>query len=102
MRKAAFQQRRTFNCDQLFSAGTSVRPDYRAYCRARSTKEFVAKMGIVEEESDVLVFWMEIMQEMDILQHKSVDDKKRGGRNSGHGYCFHKNRKKENLKIWVK
>ncbi len=33
---------------QLLRAGTSVGANYRAACRARSRKEFIAKMGIVE------------------------------------------------------
>lgn len=35
---------------QLLRCGTSVGANYRAACRGRSTAEFVAKMGIVEEE----------------------------------------------------
>ena len=37
---------------QLLRCGTSVGANYRAACRARSTPEFIAKMGIVEEECD--------------------------------------------------
>ena len=37
---------------QLFDAGTSVAANYRAACRARSRAEFIAKLGIVLEESD--------------------------------------------------
>jgi four helix bundle protein len=35
---------------QLVRAGTSVGANYRAACRSRSTAEFVAKIGVVEEE----------------------------------------------------
>ena len=38
---------------QLLRAGTSVGANYRSACRARSRKEFVAKMGIVEEEARI-------------------------------------------------
>jgi len=38
--------------NQLLRCGTSVGANYRAACRARSTTEFIAKMGIVEEECD--------------------------------------------------
>ena len=34
---------------QLLKAGTSVGANYRAACRVRSTADFIAKMGIVEE-----------------------------------------------------
>jgi len=37
---------------QLVRAGTSVPANYRAACRGRSKAEFIAKLGIVEEEAD--------------------------------------------------
>jgi four helix bundle protein len=37
---------------QLARAGTSVGANYRAACRGRSRAEFVAKLGVVEEEAD--------------------------------------------------
>ena len=48
---------------QLLRAGTSVGANYRAACRARSRREFIAKMGIVEEEADESQFWLELMIE---------------------------------------
>jgi len=48
---------------QLLRAGTSVGANYRAACRARSRKEFIAKMGIVEEEADESQFWLELLLE---------------------------------------
>ena len=48
---------------QLLRAGTSVGANYRAACRARSRKEFIAKMGIVEEEADECQFWLELLRE---------------------------------------
>ena len=48
---------------QLLRAGTSVGANYRAACRARSRKEFIAKMGIVEEEADESQFWLELLIE---------------------------------------
>jgi len=35
-----------------------VAANYHAACRARSRREFVAKMGIVVEEADEAVFWL--------------------------------------------
>ena len=52
---------------QLLRAGTSVGANYRAACRARSRKEFIAKMGIVEEEADESQFWLELLTERGIL-----------------------------------
>ena len=48
---------------QLLRAGTSVAANYRSAGRARSRKEFVAKLGIVEEEADESHFWLELLAE---------------------------------------
>jgi four helix bundle protein len=48
---------------QLSGSGTSVGANYRAVCRARSDEEFAAKIGIVLEESDESLFWLEICEE---------------------------------------
>src|SRR5690349_11024887 len=47
--------------NQLLRAGTSVGANYRAACRARSSREFLAKLGIVEEEADETQFWLELL-----------------------------------------
>ena len=46
---------------QLMRAGTSVAANYRAACRGRSKAEFVAKLGIVEEEADESCLWLELI-----------------------------------------
>ena len=48
--------------NQLVRSGTSVGANYRAACRARSDKEFVAKLNIVLEEVDETCFWLEIIK----------------------------------------
>lgn len=53
---------------QLLRAGTSVGSNYRAVCRARSRADFVAKMGIVEEEADESLYWMEILVEAGLVR----------------------------------
>ncbi len=53
---------------QLLRAGTSVGANYRAACRARSPADFVAKMGIVEEECDESAYWMECLVEAGIMK----------------------------------
>jgi four helix bundle protein len=50
----------------MFSSGTSVAANYRAACRGRSRAEFIAKLGIVEEEADETLFWPEMVDEMEI------------------------------------
>jgi four helix bundle protein len=49
--------------DQLFRAGTSVGANYRAACRARSKADFISKLGIVLEEADESLYWLEIITE---------------------------------------
>jgi four helix bundle protein len=46
---------------QLLRSGTSVGANYRAACRAKSSADFVSKMGIVEEEADEAIYWMELL-----------------------------------------
>jgi len=48
---------------QLLRAGTSVGANYRAACRAKSTVDFISKMGNVEEEADECGYWMELLVE---------------------------------------
>jgi len=48
--------------NQIVRSGTSVGANYRAVCRARSDREFIAKMTIVIEEADETLFWIEILQ----------------------------------------
>jgi four helix bundle protein len=52
---------------QLLRSGTSVGANYRAVCRARSTAEFIAKIGVVVEEADETVFWLELLIETEIV-----------------------------------
>ena len=52
---------------QIVRSGTSVGSNYRAVCRARSEKDFLSKLGIVIEEIDETLFWLEIIQEKDWL-----------------------------------
>ena len=47
--------------NQLLRSGTSVGANYRAACHARSRREFIAKLGIVEEEADESQFWMDLI-----------------------------------------
>jgi four helix bundle protein len=58
---------------QLIRSGMSVGANYRAACKARSKAEFVAKIGVVEEEADESVFWMELIVESGMLREKVVE-----------------------------
>ena len=58
--------------DQLRNAATSAAANYRASGRARSRAEFVAKLGIVNEESDETVYWLELMRDGNIGDRREV------------------------------
>jgi len=57
---------------QLLRSGTSVGANYRAVCRARSDAEFAAKMGIVVEEADESLYWLELLGEAGILPSRRL------------------------------
>ena len=57
---------------QLLRSGTSIAANYRAACRARSKAEFTAKIGIVVEEADETVFWLELLIAAQIVRHDQV------------------------------
>jgi four helix bundle protein len=57
---------------QLPRAGTSVGANYRAACRARSRAEFLAKLGVVEEEADETCYWMELLTEAKLMSRERV------------------------------
>lgn len=48
---------------QLIRCATSVGANYRAACRGRSRAEFIAKLGVVEEEADESTWWLELAWE---------------------------------------
>src|SRR5208282_308508 len=59
---------------QLLRSGTSVAANYRAVGRARSQAEFVAKVGVVIEEADESVFWLELLAEAGIIpEHRLAE-----------------------------
>ena len=59
--------------NQMMRSGTSVAANYRAVCRARSTAEFIAKLGTVIEEADETAFWLELIIESKLLNAESLN-----------------------------
>jgi len=47
--------------EQLLRSSMSVGANTRAAFRGRSRKEFIAKLGIVIEESDEAAFWLDML-----------------------------------------
>ena len=58
---------------QLLRSGTSVGANYRAACRAKSTADFISKMGTVEEEADESLYWMELLVEARIVKLEALE-----------------------------
>lgn len=52
---------------QALRSGTSVAANYRSVCRARSKAKFIARIGVVVEEADETVFWLELLVETEIV-----------------------------------
>ena len=57
---------------QILRSGTSIGANYRAACRGRSRAEFAAKLGIVLEEADETVFWLELIQGANIVPKEKL------------------------------
>ena len=59
---------------QLLRSATSVAANYRAAGRSRSQAEFVSKMGIVVEEADETMFWLELLGDTQVLTREALSD----------------------------
>jgi four helix bundle protein len=57
---------------QLLRPGTSVGANYRAAARARSRADFIAKLGIVEQECDESCYWMEAIVALKLLKPRRL------------------------------
>ena len=53
--------------NQILRSATSITANYRAAGRARSKAEFIAKIGVVLEEADETVCWLELLAESGIV-----------------------------------
>ena len=57
---------------QLLRSSTSVGANYRAVCRARSNPDFVSKLGIMLEEADERLFWLELLIDSGVAQPEAT------------------------------
>jgi four helix bundle protein len=60
--------------NQILRSATSMAANYRAVGRARSKAEFVAKLGVVLEEADESVFWLELLADSRIVSAEKLRD----------------------------
>jgi len=57
---------------QLVRCATSVGANYRSACRSRSDGDFLARMGIVEEEADEVLYWMEVIRDARLMAARRI------------------------------
>ena len=72
--------------NQITRSATSIAANYRAACRTRSRAEFIAKIGVVEEEADETAFWLELIIDSDSWEDANrtfAERSKRTGRDHG-------------------
>src|ERR1700681_3826324 len=60
--------------NQLLRAGTSVGANHRSALRGKSRADFIAKMGIVEEECDEALYWMQMLIESGIVRESRLTE----------------------------
>jgi four helix bundle protein len=58
---------------QLVRAGTGAAANYRAACIGRSKADFIAKLGIVEEETDEANFWVDLAPDVGLTNRRLVE-----------------------------
>ena len=58
---------------QVIRSGTSPATNYRAACVAKSKRDFLNKLKIVEEELDETRYWLELMVDTDIFPKEKLD-----------------------------
>ena len=59
--------------NQLLRSGTSIGANYRAAGRARSRAEFASKLGVVVEEADETVYWIELLCETEAVAPERLE-----------------------------
>lgn len=57
---------------QVIRSASSTAANYRASGRAKSAKDFIAKMCIAEEECDETLFWLEMAEEVPLLTFEEL------------------------------
>jgi four helix bundle protein len=59
---------------QLLDSAGSTDSNYRAACRGRSNREFIAKLGVAEEEADESKGWLEALAKARIGDAKTLEE----------------------------
>jgi four helix bundle protein len=59
---------------QIVRSGTSPAANYRAACLAKSNKDFLNKLKMVEEEIDETSHWLSVIMDAELLPRTQVED----------------------------
>jgi four helix bundle protein len=59
--------------NQLLRCGTAIGASYRSACHARSRADFISKTGVVTEEADESVFWLELLSDLHIVKRERLE-----------------------------
>jgi four helix bundle protein len=57
---------------QLLRSGTSIGANYREATRAESKADFVHKLGLVQKEANETVYWLDLVQESEMINRQVV------------------------------
>jgi four helix bundle protein len=57
---------------QLLRSGTSIGTNYRSACRARSVADMLSRLGVVEEEADETLYWLELLTDSGLVSAKRL------------------------------
>lgn len=71
-RNLPFSQEERIISRQVLRSATSVAANYRAVCRARSSADFISKLGLVLEEADESLFWLELLVDAGIAKQERI------------------------------
>jgi len=58
--------------NQVLRSATGIAANYRAAGGSRSKAEFIAKIGVVVEEADETVFWLEMLADSGIVRPEKL------------------------------
>jgi len=57
---------------QVLRSGTSVGANYRSALRGRSSKDFLSRISIAEEEADETIYWLELIVEAGLVSERKM------------------------------
>ncbi len=72
--KLPASQAGTIVSNQIIRSAFSIGANYRAACRAKSSRDFVNKLKIVLEEADETSYWMQIIVRSDLINFDKMKD----------------------------